>query len=66
MLAKMTVHKSVWDVKFLYVVYVNWGTFSGFVYRALNYCCINNVRKGTSISLFNKATVLQNLMAVLD
>lgn len=42
MLARMTLHKSTWDVKFLSIVYINWGMFSVFMYHGLTYCYINN------------------------
>lgn len=41
----MTVQKSSWDVKFLSVVYINWGMFSVFVYHALTYYMNNEHEK---------------------
>lgn len=37
MLTKMTPHKSIWDVKFLYILYINRAVFSAFIYHALTY-----------------------------
>lgn len=42
MLSKMTPHKSTKDVKFLYVLCINWAMFSVFMYHALTYHYVNN------------------------